>query len=138
MNPDSIPEMKDYSYYEGRDLSRPTKDQFTTWYIYNNGALVWKGDYTEKANFAARMQDNPCYVWQKAIDFEEYKKAAANFNKEYGSRGVEFRLDLLASAGLDPEHPKVKKLYDLAWEYGHASGLEEVRYHFEELLPLIL
>lgn len=34
-------------------------------------------------------------------------------------------------------HPKLDKLYNLAWAYGHSSGFGEVEYHFRDFVELI-
>lgn len=138
MNPDSLPEFQDYDYYEGRDLTPPRKEEFTHWYVYNAGELVWQGGNDKRSEFVNLMRNHPDYVHQKVLDVAGYKEAQSVYRRESGSRVAQFRKDLLASAGLDPENPKVKKLYELAWEYGHAAGYREVRHYFEDLLPLIL
>ena len=35
------------------------------------------------------------------------------------------------------DNPKAQKAFDIAWDYGHSSGYNEVEIMFEELLPLI-
>lgn len=34
-------------------------------------------------------------------------------------------------------HPKAEQLYQLAWDYGHSSGLHEVGYFYGELIQLV-
>lgn len=34
-------------------------------------------------------------------------------------------------------HPKADKLYSLAYDFGHASGYDEVEYFYAELIELI-
>ena len=34
-------------------------------------------------------------------------------------------------------HPKAKRLYELAWDYGHGSGFSEVEFYYSELVDLI-
>jgi len=46
-----------------------------------------------------------------------------------------FEHDLLAEHGV--EEVKAKRLYDFAWEHGHAGGLSEVANYFAELVELI-
>jgi hypothetical protein len=47
-----------------------------------------------------------------------------------------FASDLIEAAGVTG-HPKAQRCFDLAWEYGHSGGLQDVRYYFEELVELI-
>lgn len=35
------------------------------------------------------------------------------------------------------DHPKLDKLYDVAWNFGHANGFQEVEFYFMELEELI-
>ena len=34
-------------------------------------------------------------------------------------------------------HPKAEQCFELAWEFGHAAGLGEVRSYFEQLVVLL-
>lgn len=34
-------------------------------------------------------------------------------------------------------HPKAGRLFELAWEYGHAAGVHEVESYYEELKDLL-
>jgi len=34
-------------------------------------------------------------------------------------------------------NPKEEKLFRMAWEYGHSSGLREVEMYYEELAELV-
>jgi hypothetical protein len=34
-------------------------------------------------------------------------------------------------------HPKAKRLYELAWDYGHASGYSEIELYYEDLADLL-
>jgi hypothetical protein len=61
--------------------------------------------------------------YQKRRVEERQKQAMqlAELAKEYGVEG----------------HPKLGLLYQIAWDYGHSSGYEEVEIHFAQLVPLI-
>jgi hypothetical protein len=49
---------------------------------------------------------------------------------------VEFERDLAESYGL-LDHPKRSTLWHIAWNNGHASGIREVGYWYEELQELL-
>ena len=34
-------------------------------------------------------------------------------------------------------HPKARRLFELAWEYGHASGIEEVAGYYRAMAELL-
>jgi hypothetical protein len=47
-----------------------------------------------------------------------------------------FKRDLLADLGI-ADHPKADRLFELAWDYGHASGYSEVYNYALELVDLL-
>ncbi len=49
---------------------------------------------------------------------------------------VVFKADLLEENDLT-SHPKADKLFHLAWEHGHSSGLYEVEGYFTEFMELL-
>jgi hypothetical protein len=49
---------------------------------------------------------------------------------------IAFRADLLAELGIS-SHPKAERLFEIAWERGHAMGLSEVVIEAETLAELI-
>jgi hypothetical protein len=60
--------------------------------------------------------------------------------KKYGrpitSQAIEaFRLDLFAELEVD-ESQDMNELFQRAWKYGHEFGLEEVYYHFVDLVGI--
>lgn len=48
----------------------------------------------------------------------------------------QFRQDLAAEHGVTG-HPKEPKLFDLAWEHGHASGFNEVSIYYCDFVELL-
>jgi hypothetical protein len=49
---------------------------------------------------------------------------------------VHLKADLAAEHGLT-DHPKLDRLFEFAWNMGHASGLLEVAGYFEDLAELL-
>lgn len=49
---------------------------------------------------------------------------------------AEFRVDLESEYHMS-HHPKADKLWNLAWEHGHSSGLVDVVHYYEDFLELI-
>jgi hypothetical protein len=47
-----------------------------------------------------------------------------------------FKNDLFIEHGVT-ENPKANKAFEMAWDRGHSSGLEEVAREFEEIVELI-
>lgn len=46
------------------------------------------------------------------------------------------KAQLAAEEGLS-DHPKLDRLYALAWEHGHANGFDDVAYYFREFASLL-
>jgi hypothetical protein len=44
--------------------------------------------------------------------------------------------ELAAKHGI-PRNAKFERAWDIAWEYGHSSGFDEVRMYFDELADLL-
>lgn len=64
-------------------------------------------------------------------------------NKSYAERiedGEKARANhkaLLAADEVLIGHPKLDRLYELAWEHGHAAGWSEVEMYFHEFATLL-
>ncbi len=64
----------------------------------------------------------------------------AQQRKEYNEREAREIEEAKASLAVEykiPRDAKFDKAWRLAWEYGHSSGLSEVRLYFSELVELI-
>lgn len=125
--------MKDISYYSTNTLPYPNPDHFKVVYVYQHGKTVaqvpgdkWndvKGKYVGMVTEIVR-------------DDDALKKARAEYGAETSRLTAEFRADLFEDNGVT-DNPKAAKAYSLAWDYGHASGLGEVKQYFEDLVDLI-
>lgn len=59
-------------------------------------------------------------------------------NETHRLERVVFKADLEKEYGVEDCNDKVKqKLFDMAWERGHSSGLREVEMFYEELAELV-
>ena len=74
---------------------------------------------------------------------EAYEKEMENYEEELHAYQVrknnleeEFQKDLIEENDLTG-HPKAALLYIKAWDHGHASGLDEVMYWFNDLAELL-
>ncbi len=81
-----------------------------------------RGDYNSKLPYES-YKVNP-------IANEAYREDQARLNKQ-------FRLDLEVEHGVIG-NPKAEKLFDIAWEQGHAYGFSEVALHYDQLVVLII
>lgn len=78
-------------------------------------------DYRNKVPYKARRQD---------------PEANQAFRDETARLNRKFKADALEAVGLFS--PKADKAFALAWEYGHANGLEDVFSHLQDLADLLL
>lgn len=68
---------------------------------------------------------------------EAYKAGVKAYQEEEAARLIRFENDCAASEGLT-NHPKRGKVYGLAWDFGHSSGLGDVYSYYVQLAELVL
>lgn len=66
----------------------------------------------------------------------EEKAAIIAANKKEAEVEEAFKAQLFKDLGIE-NNPKRDTLYRIAWEWGHAYGLSEVRVYAEDLVELI-
>ena len=128
--------MKPLDYYETTTCTYPSKNDYTKYFVYDKGKVIWEGSYDEYQIKIDVPFLGDC-VTQKVLDEEAYKKHRKEYDKEYSFLLKEFEHDLYDEFGVS-ENPKRYKCYALAWERGHAYGLGEVYSIFSELVELIV
>jgi hypothetical protein len=121
--------MKDISYYSTNTLPYPNPDHFKVVYVYQQGKTVarvpgykWNDVKSEYVGMVTEI----------VRDDAALKKARVEYGAETSRLTAEFRADLFEDNGVT-DNPKAAKAYSLAWGYGHASGLGEVKQYFEEV-----
>lgn len=68
---------------------------------------------------------------------KELQRAQRRLHQEEEARlNALFRADLEAEHGLTG-HPKANKLWDIAWDRGHSSGLSSVAWEYSDLAELV-
>jgi hypothetical protein len=102
---------------------------------------VWKPfpDTQELLDSCADRQPLPIYrnaLIQEVLDEEGYKAHQLQYTDEKHKLHEEFVNDLFENFNVT-NNPKRQKAFDLAWEKGHANGLEEVYNEFYDLVELI-
>jgi len=127
--------MKPFDYYKKNPLPYPSKDEYTTVFVYSKGAVVWEGTYAE---FRSR---NDAGVFkgmliEKIVDESRLKVARQAYGVEESRLEQEFKNDLFEYHGVT-DNPKAGKCYGIAYDYGHAYGYSEIASHFDTLVDLI-
>ncbi len=128
--------MKDFDYYKTVPVPFPNKLDFTTVYVYHRGKKLFEGTVAEY-NFNAEAKIFPKgNVHERVVDEEGYKAARKRYHEAAGKLEKEFAEDLYEEFDV-VANPKKYKVYQMAYEHGHASGHQEVYHWFQELVELI-
>lgn len=95
----------------------PTTEQ--TWKQYGGQLLVRRG-----------------FIVEPVVDEASFSAEKADYDKKEGDNIKKLRDDLEEENGF-VGHPKAKRLWDKAWEFGHSAGLHEVVLYYRDLADLI-
>ena len=87
------------------------------------------GDYDTKLPFLIKAQEQD-------ITTEEFLASREAWHSDRTRLEGVFKADLFAEHGVT-DNPKAERCWELAWEYGHPSGLMEVANYFDDLVDLI-
>ena len=105
-------------------------------------------DFSKYKNIFPYPQENPPEIKAKA-DAAKTRQEAARIRRDWRRGQLKlwqeeearlvaiFKADALREQGLH-EHIRGEKAFQLAWSYGHASGLSEVYSYLEDLSSLLL
>jgi hypothetical protein len=130
--------MKPFDYYSKPQTVYPNKKDYITFYVYDDGKVISKscyGDYVDYVKPSLKTK-YPNAVIQEVLDEEGYKAHQKEYREEEQKLHEEFVNDLFEDYGVT-DNPKRFKCFQLAWEQGHAYGLEEVYNKFDDLVELI-
>jgi hypothetical protein len=127
--------MKDFSYYSNRDPV-PSKTNFTTYHVYNNGEVIFSGTKAEYDEFNKNSITYSKALVEKVVDEEKYKEARLLYNRASADRSEEFKNDLFVEFGVE-DNPKREQCYGIAYDMGHSNGFSEVYNYFDQLVELI-
>ena len=131
--------MKPFDYYSKTQIPYPNKKDYTTFYVYDKGVCILEEKSSSTTGSIAKShlkQKYPNAVIQEVLDEEGYKAHQKQYGEERHKLKEEFVNDLFEEFGVG-DNLKRHKAFDLAWEKGHANGLEEVYNEFYDLVELI-
>ena len=129
------PLMEPFDYYSKPQTVYPNKKDYIAVYVYDKGQVVAKSFGFEKSK-RQLMDEYPNAVIQEVLDDEGYKAHKKQYDEETHKLHEEFVNDLFEEFCVS-DNPKRYKAFHLAWERGHANGLEEVYNEFYDLVDLI-
>jgi hypothetical protein len=127
--------MQPIDYYESNPIFYPNKADYITLYVYDKGECVWSGP-AHKNSKSVLKKDYPDAVIQEIFDRDGYTENIKEYNRERLRLEEEFKNDLFKLHRVS-DNPKRFKCFELAWDRGHANGLGDVVYQFDELVELI-
>lgn len=125
--------MKSFDYYDNPNESFPNQKDFTTFYVYNKGEVLWSG--TGKT-YDEVLKQFPGATIESEIDEEALNKAWEDYHAAPNINEEEFIKDLFEEFGVT-DNPKNQLCYSIAREKGHAYGFSEVYNEFSDLVELI-
>ena len=131
--------MKPFDYYSKTQTLYPNKKDYITFYVYDKGVCICEeksGSVTGSITKSHLNQKYPNAVIQEVLDKEAYKAHQLQYTDEKHKLHEEFVNDLFENFNVT-DNSKRQKAFDLAWEKGHANGLEEVYNEFYDLVELI-
>jgi hypothetical protein len=131
--------MKPFDYYSKPQTVYPNKKDYITFYVYDKGVCICEeksGPLISSLTISGLKQKYPNAVIQEVLDKEGFKEHKKQYGEETHKLHEEFVNDLFEEFGVS-DNPKRDKAFELAWEKGHANGLEEVYNEFYDLVELI-
>jgi hypothetical protein len=131
--------MKPFDYYFKPQINYPNKKDYITFYVYDKGACIAEeksGSGTGSITKSHLNQKYPNALIQEVLDEDAYKARCKEYYDETDKLHQEFQNDLFEDYGVS-DNPKRFKCFELAWEHGHSSGLEEVYGYFGDFVELI-
>jgi hypothetical protein len=127
--------MKPFDYYSKPQTLYPNKQDYIRYFVYDRGKVL-EITYGYEKSKAELKEEYPNAVIQEVLDEGGYKAHQKQYGEETHKLHEEFVNDLFEEFGVS-DNPKRYKAFHLAWEKGHANGLEEVYNEFYDLVELI-
>jgi len=128
-------EMKPFDYYSKSQTAYPNKQDYIQYFVYDRGEVL-EITYGYEKSKSQLEKEYPNAVIQVVLDNEGYKAHQKQYGEEKHKLHEEFVNDLFENFNVT-NNPKKHKAFELAWEKGHANGLEEVYNEFYDLVELI-
>lgn len=125
----------DFQKYSKPSQKYPTKADYTQVFVYSQGKVIGEYSSPEYTKLKSTFPDS--HVAEKVVDIDGFKQAQRNYNLELKKLKELFWEDAFDELGIDLNHPKVEKLKELAWDYGHSEGFSNVFYHLSNISELI-
>ncbi len=120
--------MKDISYYTTMTTTYPDRKNHQTTYYYKAGVCV--------GSSKDRITPTSYTVKETVLDEDSFKEQQKEHYAEKSKLHNEFKQDLFEELGIT-NHPKRKKLFELAWEHSGSDGYYQVKLTAGDFVELI-
>lgn len=131
-------------------LQYPNRSDFVKFNLYKDGKVHLQNGSSEdvshiidvifsKNQALANIEilaRNKGFLLELIDDKIGFKSAKEKYNQETSNLIAKFKVDLEKEFDTT-DNPKAKECYDLAWQWGHSSGLSEVYNYYYDLVDLI-
>lgn len=124
--------MKSFDYYSSANKTYINPVDYTTVYVYSQGvclAAVPAGEFTRE------LYPDKVLI-ERSIDQNALNAARKEASQRAATLHEEFKNDLYKEFCVE-DNPKREQAFQIAWEYGHSSGYEDVCNHFCNIVDLI-
>jgi hypothetical protein len=113
----------------------PDKTDYEKVFIYSQGKVIGEFPAKDKDAIKKARAAHPKCLIETITQDTSYRQARNDYDTETGRLTEKFRADLFDEEGLEI-NDFTSRLYSIAWESGHSSGLESVANEFGELVEL--
>ena len=114
-------------------LPYPAQRDFTTVFFYKAGEVLATANTTAEITEAHR--EFPNAVTEKVVNLEAYRAAQNAYSVRDKELAEMFIIDLFKDNGLE-DNAFTRKLYEIAYDRGHANGYPEIMNYFEDIVEL--
>lgn len=124
----------DFDKYK-TNIPLPKKEDFTTWYYYKDGKLVFTDEASKGVLTLVNIPEHGAR--EAVLDRAGYQQALQKRSKTIKGVEAQFWIDAEEELGIPPDHPKIAKMRSYAWEKGHAYGYSDIFNHYVEIWDVV-
>lgn len=103
----------------------PDKRDFSTYYAYSRGKVVFEGNCWDKKYFED-TEEAQGVIWETILDEKSYLEAENEYKNEAERLYEKFWQDAAADLGIHSNHPKLAKMRGFAYQEGHSGGFNDM------------
>ncbi|TXG86113.1 MAG: hypothetical protein E6R13_01115 [Spirochaetes bacterium] len=122
--------MKDFSYYAKSTVSYPVTKNYTKYFVYSEGKLVYETEYGEEVPSVYKH-----YTIEKKVDITGFQLHMKYYADELSKLYDEFKLDLFKELGIE-DNPKREMLFDKVRSI--SDSFSSIYEYASDLVDLIL